>query len=359
MKLVKQRKILFILGSLKTGGAERNMAKVASEMADLGYHVEILLFENIIAFPVHSSIKITSINVLSAKNKLFKALKLYKGIFIYVWKFRPSYVIGFARISSQTIALSFYPRIIARFDSYPFDIKWYRTFFAILFFNFYNVKKVICPSLEIKKKLEPYFLNKKKLIVIGNPVDFKEILSENINLVLPRKFIVVVGRLSKLKQVHLIIDSFAKSKINKLFELVIVGDGAEYENLKNQANQTEMSNKIHFTGHLPDPSTVVSKASLLVLASVKEGFPTVLVEALSVGVPVLSSNCKTGPSEIIKNDINGWLFSLDDKMALVNKFDKIAENPSILDFVKKNSKISVEHFKTENIIALWNSILIK
>src|SRR5687768_12145412 len=169
MSLSKQ-KLLFVLGSLKMGGAERNMAKVASHFAENNHDVHILLFENKIDFEIHSSIQVRVIGLSKTKGRLLKALKLYIGVFKTVWSLRPDFAIGFARISSQTLALTLYPRVIARFDSYPFEIRWYRTFFALTFFNFLNVKHVVSPSIEINEKIRPYFLNKGKLKVVGNPV---------------------------------------------------------------------------------------------------------------------------------------------------------------------------------------------
>lgn len=333
------------------------MAKIVSEYHRQGRKVEILLFENIIDFPIPKEIKIHTINVLSRRTKITKAAALFFGVLVRVWKIRPASVIGFARISSQVAALSLYPRVVARFDSYPFNIRWYRTFFSILFFNFFNVKRVVCPSEEIKERLKPYFINKRKLTVIGNAVDITEEIPEP-TLVLPDKFIVVVGRLSPLKQVDKVIEAFDRTAISALFDLVIVGDGPEYNRLTKMAAGLSSSQKIHFTGFVPHPVAIMAKASLLVLASLKEGFPTVLVEALSAGVPVLSSNCKSGPSEIVQPGINGWLFEPEKAEALQTCFEQIAANPDYLNNVKRNCRSSVWKFRTETIMSKWDEAVL-
>ena len=102
---------------------------------------------------------------------------------------------------------------------------------------------------------------------------------------LPENFIVVVGRLSRLKQVEKIIEAFDNSAIHKLFHLVIVGDGLELCKLQQKALQSSVGYKMQFTGFVDRPVSIMARASLLVFASVKEGFPTVLVEALTAGVP--------------------------------------------------------------------------
>jgi GalNAc-alpha-(1->4)-GalNAc-alpha-(1->3)-diNAcBac-PP-undecaprenol alpha-1,4-N-acetyl-D-galactosaminyltransferase len=355
-----KQKLVFVLGSLKTGGAERNLAKTASYFAQNDYEVHVLLFENIIEFALHPSIQVHCIGLSRYPNKLVKAFRLYAGVFKTVWNLRPQYAIGFARISSQTLALTFYPRIIARFDSYPFDIRWYRTFFALTIFNFFNVKSVVCPSREIKDKIGPYFMDKSKLKTIGNPVDICAASTETDIPELPtlNKYIIVVGRLSERKHVDTVIRAYSNSAIHHRFELVIAGDGPEAYTLREMAATSSVSKKIHFTGHVKHPQKFIQCASLLVLASSKEGFPTVLVEALALGVPVLSSDCRSGPAEIVQQGINGWLYPLTEKNALVKKFEEIAADPHIIAEVAKNARVSVLAFSTEEVMGKWKEIFV-
>src|SRR5689334_5540076 len=116
-----RERIVFVLGSLKVGGAERNLSKTASYLAKT-HEVHIILFENIIQFSIDPSIQVHVVGLSQYKSKLTKLVRLYSFVTATVWRLRPRYAVAFARVSSQLLTLSFFPRVIARFDSYPFDI---------------------------------------------------------------------------------------------------------------------------------------------------------------------------------------------------------------------------------------------
>lgn len=355
MAFVK-RKFLFVIGSLKTGGAERNISLVASHLASLGHQIEIALYEPIIEFKLDHRIKIHNLNLMRFRKGLIRILAIYASVFILVWKRRPFKVVAFTRLSSQFLAATFYPRVIVRYDIYPFYMKRRRWITSILLFNFPSVKKIVAPSKELEKLLLKYFIKKEKLVTIPNPV---ATISESAVFRLPtqRPFFLVSGRLTAQKGVDLIIKAFLHSKAQTQVDLVIMGDGPEREKLTRLVNQEGLQSKVHFLGFVAKPFSVVIQAYALILGSYREGFPNVLVEALSLGVPVISSDCPTGPKEIVNHGVNGFLFPTGDYKALTDEMDLIIK-ADIYARLKENSLPSVSSFNQNEVLMAWEKLLL-
>lgn len=139
--------------------------------------------------------------------------------------------------------------------------------------------------------------------LVYNPVKFDDIpyVSRSAHPVF-----LVVGRLAKVKNVDHILKALSPLQ-QKYFELHIIGDGEQYEPLQELSCQLGLQHHIVWHGWKQNPWDAVHSADLLILASDTEPFGLVLIEALSRGIPVISSSCNYGPREIV-NDSNGWLY---------------------------------------------------
>ncbi|MCW8278249.1 glycosyltransferase [Pseudomonas sp. PCH199] len=135
---------------------------------------------------------------------------------------------------------------------------------------------------------------------------------------LPARFWLGVGRLVEPKGFHLLIDAYAMAltRSEQLPYLVIAGDGPQREALIAQAQRLGISNRVHFTGYLLNPYPLIRQARLLILSSFHEGLPTVLIEALALGTPVLACDCDSGPRELLENGRLGRLVKVNDVPAL-------------------------------------------
>ncbi|MGL6244450.1 glycosyltransferase [Pseudomonas sp.] len=134
---------------------------------------------------------------------------------------------------------------------------------------------------------------------------------------LPRDYWLSLGRLVEPKGFHLLLDAYALASRSKaLPDLVIAGDGPLLDALTTQARQLGIAQRVHFTGFLSNPYPLLRHARLFILSSVQEGMPTVLIEALALGTPVLACDCETGPRELLDNGRLGQLVHVNDVPAL-------------------------------------------
>ena len=143
--------------------------------------------------------------------------------------------------------------------------------------------------------------------------------------------------------------------IHPEWDLIILGDGEEKTKLLQLLIDYKINNRVFFPGSVGNVSEWYEKADLFVLSSLVEGFPNVLLEAMSYGLPCVSFDCKTGPRELIKNGINGILVSPHEKeiglskaiSSIINK-SEMRENMA-KEAIKLRRKNSIE-----NIISKWN-----
>jgi glycosyltransferase involved in cell wall biosynthesis len=133
----------------------------------------------------------------------------------------------------------------------------------------------------------------------------------------PNEYWLSLGRLVEPKGFDLLLDAYALAlRSQTLPDLVIAGNGPLLDALTTQASQLGIAHRVHFTGYLSNPYSLLRHARLFILSSVQEGMPTVLIEALALGTPVLACDCETGPRELLDNGRLGQLVKVNDVPAL-------------------------------------------
>lgn len=187
-------------------------------------------------------------------------------------------------------------------------------------------------SSGIKRQLESLGISNSKIYTVYNPVseknDSKKISNNPFKLI-------YIGRIEMEKQKNLaeLISFLSHEKFD--YTLDIYGSGEE-DQLKKVVKKYSMQNRVSFFGWVEDPWEMISDASAIVLNSNYEGFPMVLLEAISYGLPAISADCPTGPNDIIKNGINGYLFEPGNIQSFHNAL-KLVMNSKFDSRVVKNS----------------------
>lgn len=163
--------------------------------------------------------------------------------------------------------------------------------------------------------------------------------------------IVSVGRLSKEKGLMLALE--ALSILNHIdYKYFIVGEGPCYEELNNYVNSTpSLIGKVKFFGQREDILSIMASSDLILLPSYFEGLPTVLVEACMTSTPIVAANCATGPSEIVKDGVNGYLFKVGDSKDLYNKINLWINNR---EAIKNDPSYATDYSETAAVKFLKN-----
>jgi glycosyltransferase involved in cell wall biosynthesis len=201
----------------------------------------------------------------------------------------------------------------------------------------------------------------KNVAVIKNATDPTEIQEKAAKETFthPRKFMVAAGRIADVKQFDVMMDAFYQSKASQAYDLIIVGDGEDREALENKVKlHTEHSQShatVHLVGQKSNPFPLFDAAEFYLMSSKTEAFPMVLLEALSLGKPVVAYDCPTGVKEIINDGENGLLVENQNQDALATAIDKIIYKQGLQEKLAKNAVLSVEKFTPDNINKQWQS----
>ncbi len=141
------------------------------------------------------------------------------------------------------------------------------------------------------------------------------------------KTIVTVGRIDENKNHKLIIDSFAAIKdVYPDYKLLIYGDGPDRDKLIGYVSDKGLSDRVLFKGSVPDVADKIERAGMFVLSSDMEGMPNALIEAMSLGLPCITTDCMYDTSELIQDDINGIVVPKGDMDSMIRAMKKIIED---------------------------------
>jgi GalNAc-alpha-(1->4)-GalNAc-alpha-(1->3)-diNAcBac-PP-undecaprenol alpha-1,4-N-acetyl-D-galactosaminyltransferase len=328
-------KILLVAQTLRKGGAERVVSLLSQEFEKQGHKVKIILFDKKIEYEYGG--EIINLNTPASSNYIIKLIRLFQRIIKLKQIFKkeePDLILSFMESCNFASILTGYEIVVSIRNNPEKKLNWYQKKLIKILYNFHNVKRVVTVSRGIEKILnEKYHIN--NTFTIYNPVVFDKDYSIKEDLSKYQPYILGVGRLHKQKNFVLLIEAFSKTKAKAFLNLLIVGEGKERENLKKLIKELNLTNKVFLVGKKNNIKDYYLQSEIFVLSSKFEGFPNVLVEALSNGCACISTDCPTGPNEIIKNGENGILVKNEDVSELAMAIDKVYFNKAVInaDFV--------------------------
>ena len=323
------KKVLFAITGLGGGGAERVVSVWSGQLAERGYDVAVFTYvrgEN----EYKISDKVKRLTITDSKDEYlssgyFKRLKRMRKI---IKEFAPDTIISFlprmqiwmmlATVGLkcdmiQTVRISpwhYHPGKVTNF-------LWERCF--------RKADKVLLQSNDQK----PFFSKRvqKKCYIVPNPLN--TVYAENSKNSYSDKTIKFIanGRLSAQKNYFLMIDAFYEaSKKNPDITLDIFGAPCDLSlaDLQSRIDNYGISDKIKLRGWTADVLSELLTHDAFIMASDFEGMPNALAEAMAVGLPCISTDCKTGPRDLIDDKENGFLVEVGNKDALADAIEKIA-----------------------------------
>ncbi|MCX7883739.1 MAG: glycosyltransferase family 4 protein [Caloramator sp.] len=352
------KKIIFVTRNMKAGGAERVIAQIANNFSRLGIQCMIITLDNEeIFYQLDYAVKVHSIGRLSNNLYLDKFLK-YKELRRYINANKPDIVVALP----EDIGIFVIPALMG--TNIPVVVSernnpWvmpYKKITRILRRIFYPFASGLIFQTEQAASFFPKNIRKKG-IVLPNPLDLERIpepwRGER------RKEIVGAGRLDKQKNFHLLIRAFAKFYIKHPdYILTIYGDGPLKNELINFASTLLPKKAYNFPGRTKELLEKMNGASMFVLSSDYEGMPNVVIEAMAMGMPVISTDCPSGgPAYLIKNGINGLLIPVNDVDALTEAMFKIVDSEELANKLGENAKGITERLNYNIVAEEWRNYI--
>ena len=366
-------KITLVISSLSCGGAERVLVSLAEGLINRGHKVTVVTlcgkdidFYEFYKLPAGCSRVALGVLGQSAepiaaiKNNIKRIVMLRKGIS----SSDPDVVISFLRITNISTILALlgtkYPLIITEHN----DPRVFS--YGPLWETLRRVTYPFCSRIvSVSRGVDLGFssLPESKRAIIYNPIMVKddrqadELPAE----VDPHKnWLVSMGRLEPQKGFDLLLQSFAQiASQYPDWQLLILGRGELRSQLYEMKDKLGLSERAVFTGALNNPFSVLKQAKLFVMASRSEGFPMAHGEALACGLPVVCTDCPSGPSEMIRQDVDGLLVPNQDVNALAAAMASIMSDETQRQQLASKAPEVIERFGLEAIVAQWETLINK
>jgi glycosyltransferase involved in cell wall biosynthesis len=333
--------VCFLSSDMGYGGAEKVIATLSNELVSSGREVTIVtLFEqNDFKHALDPRIRLQTLSIKNFKMSFFSLSHfIYKNRFDnFIANIWPLTVFSFLiRLISPRTNLVYVEHCILS-EQYKDKNFLFRVLQNFSIRAFYRLAHhIVSVSNGVQDDLIGYGAPSDKMSVIYNPLmpslaNSREPLNpEILNWMKGSPInLIAIGQLKKVKNfLNLIksVDILVNQNKQKL-RLVILGDGEERAVMEESIKSYKLEHSIFLPGWVDDPMPYLRLSDLLILSSDYEGFGLVILEALSVGVNVVSTNCKTGPSEILKDGEFGFLCTVGDASALASSVNVALKNP--------------------------------
>ena len=364
-------KVLVLHGHLSMGGEERVLLSVLKNLVELNYDVDLLitwnhgennLFENEIPEKVNYKFLFDNYN---GKNKLIKEIYRIRAKATYLKK-----VEKIIKEKKYDIVIDYSSNLL-KYNN--LDIKV--PVFAWIHFSLTFGEKLSADKIEKYKKqykkydkilaicdtmrdefVEILGMEKNKVELVYNPIDLEairkkaETIDKKYENYLKQDYFLQVSRLTEQKQPEHLVDIYYKLKQQGIKEkLYFIGNGEKIELIKQKIREYNLENDVVLLGQIENPYPFFKNAKLFVHTAKYEGLPTVLLESLTLGTPVVSYDCPTGPKDILgQNSEYGKLIPLNDKDTFVKEVYKLMKNDEKYENYRKISLVRADDFSLQN-----------
>lgn len=333
-----QRLALFI-SSMHGGGAQRVMLNLAQGIAERGYDVDLVLAraEGPYLAQVSKSVRIVDLGAQ-------RVLASLPGLVHYLRSEKPAvllsaiHYVNIVALFAQHIARTSTRLVVSEHSVLSHTTQssssWRGRFIMQLSYFYHWANGIVAVSQEAGNNLARITgIPSDRIHVIYNPVVTPE-LQRKAQAPLSHPWfepdsppvLLAVGRLSKVKDFPTLIRAFALVREYRTMRLIILGDGEERPELEKLIKQLGLEKDVSLPGFIDNPYPYMTRASVFVLSSKHEALPTVLVEALYCGLPLVATNSPGGTREILRNGQYGQLVPVGDVMTLAQAITTALKN---------------------------------
>ncbi|GAA4937544.1 N-acetylgalactosamine-N,N'-diacetylbacillosaminyl -diphospho-undecaprenol 4-alpha-N-acetylgalactosaminyltransferase [Algibacter agarivorans] len=379
----KVKALGILIYSLSGGGAERAVSHLLAYCFDNKIEVHLFLMNPTIKYEIPSEIEIHHIEKSSPnENGIIKTLKI------------PFLAYKYSKLLKQlkiTHSLSFLTRpsfiniISSKLTRYNYKVITNERAFPSLQYSYpsfqssfnkrmirllYKKSDVVISNSHgnANDLIENFSVPTDKIKVVNNPIDLDKIdkIEGLDNFFDNKKFnLVTLGRLDIGKNHSMLLNAMSELN-NPILRLYIFGVGNMKKELESQIKELKLEEQVILAGFDPNPYKYLKKADLFIFGSNHEGFPNVLLEAMSCGLPILTTNCQSGPSEImeletVENDLMktdyGILVPIKNAKLMAKGINYFLSNKTYLDSCKTSVLKRAEDFRKNKILKEYIDVI--
>jgi len=362
-------RITLVIASLGAGGAERTMSLIANHWAQQGRNITLLTLSSKDSdfYTLDSRVQRVALGLTGIScNFLVAAWKnLQRGFRLRqtIKDSRPDFVISLVDKTNVLTLMSNFGLTIPVIASEQIDPRQYDlgSIWKGLRRLFYPRAAAVVMQTDVLRMWAERLVDRDRVYVIPSPV---YIPPEHIGTeepVRPRglgRVVAAMGRLNRQKGFDLLIQAFAQcASKHPNWSLLILGEGEERASLEALASEIGIKDRVAMPGIIRNPSGILRQTDLFVLSSRFEGFPNALLEAMASNLPVITTDCPTGPRDIVRNGVDGVLVPVNDVVVLAGAMDRLMGDEAERKRLGANAGMVLERFSLEKIMTMWDTLL--
>ncbi|UOE93831.1 glycosyltransferase [Alkalihalobacillus sp. LMS39] len=367
---MKKKKVLFFIYQMGAGGAARTLLNIINNLDRTKFSPVLVTlnfdgsYESEIKDDVHF-IKLETKRLSRSIKALAKIIKEENIDLVFSTIPRVNTIAIMASILSGTKVKT----VIREADN--LGGTWKVNLQLIGFGLIYKLSnQIVSLSEGVKENLvSRYKINANRIKVIYNPVDLISIEEKIKTGEVDRKFtslfqtedkiVITAGRLVEQKDQKTLLRAFAKVNQSIKSQLIILGEGPLQDQLLQEAKRLKVEERVHFLGFQNNPYIYFAQADLFVLTSLHEGFSHVIAEAIACGTPVVSTDCKSGPAEVLDHGKYGLLCEVGNVDELADKMEKVL----LLNKEEKQAVVEkgierAHHFEATTIVKQYETVFL-
>jgi glycosyltransferase involved in cell wall biosynthesis len=361
-------RLTLVTSSLSCGGAERAVVLLAEGFLKKGHNVSVVTLTGTGTdfYKLPDKVHRLTLNIAKKSPTLIHALwnNGYRLLVLRqaIRSLQPEVVISFL---DQTSILTLLALIKT---SYPVIVNEQNNPAIASTDLWKKLRRVTYPHsamvVSASQGVDYYFdwLPKTKRAVIYNPLVPLHHYSSKNNLIKgadpDKKWVIAMGRLVYQKGFDILLSAFQKiASSHSDWQMLILGEGELRPELEALKESLGLTHQVLFPGLISNPFPVLKSSKLFVLSSRFEGFGNVLIEAMACRLPVISTDCPSGPREIIRHEVDGLLVPNENVKALAAAMERLMSDEAERKRLAARAPEVAERFSLEKIIGIWEELM--